>query len=57
MKVKIFTNTGDAIQLELELNKWLEMHKTIDIKDIKQSYACCDNLMYSLMSIWYLEAP
>jgi len=57
MKVKIFTNTGDAIQLELELNRWLEKHKTIDIKDIKQSYACGDNLMYSLMSIWYLETP
>jgi len=38
MKLKIFTNAGDAIQLELELNKWLETHKTIEIKDIKQSH-------------------
>lgn len=56
MKVKIFTNQGDAPKLEKEINQWLLDNKNIEVKHIKQDYAY-DNeqLFYTLVSIWYEE--
>jgi len=54
MKVKIFTNEGDAPKLENEINRWLHDNKNIEVQHIKQDYAY-DNeqLFYTLVSIWY----
>lgn len=54
MKVKIFTNEGDAPKLEEEINDWLSKSKA-DIQHIKQSYVydIKDNLFDALVSIWY----
>jgi len=54
MKVKIFSNVGDASKLEKELNKWLLDNSSIEIAHVKQSYAY-DNqeFFYTLISIWY----
>ncbi len=54
MKVKIFTNEGDAPQLEKEINNWLSESKT-HIQHVKQSYACDSkgDKFYALVSIWY----
>ena len=58
MKVKLFTNTGDVKKLENELNEWLETYKkTIDIQEIRQSYAYDGSGMSSLISVWYFEVP
>jgi hypothetical protein len=56
MKVKIFSNEGDAPKLETEINKWLLTNDNIEIFDIKQNYAY-DNaqFFYALVSIWYKE--
>ena len=54
MKVKIFTNEGDAPKLEKEINSWLSKNKT-HIHHIKQNYAY-DNKgdkFFALVSIWY----
>jgi len=54
MKVKIFTNEGNAPKLEKEINNWLSESKA-DIRHIKQSYAydVKDDLFYALVSVWY----
>ena len=54
MKVKIFTNEGDAPKLEKEINSWLSESKA-DIRHIKQSYAydVKGDLFYTLVSVWY----
>lgn len=54
MKVKIFTNEGDAPKLEKEINDWLCENKA-DILHIKQSYVYdikADSFDV-LVSIWY----
>ncbi|MBW1650310.1 MAG: hypothetical protein JRJ44_06480 [Deltaproteobacteria bacterium] len=58
MKVKMFTNMGDAPKLETEINDWLDNNNNIEIKHIKQNYAC-DNkgdMFYSLLSTWYEDS-
>lgn len=56
MKVKIFTNEGDAPKLEKEINDWLSESKA-DIHHIKQSYVhdIKADLFDALISIWYEE--
>jgi hypothetical protein len=56
MKVKIFSNQGDAPKLENEINKWLLDNSNIEIAHVKQSYAY-DNeaFFYALISIWYTD--
>ena len=54
MKVKIFTNLGDAPRLEKEINQWLNDNIERKILHIQQDYAY-DNkeAFYTLISIWY----
>ena len=54
MKVKIFSNEGDAPKLEKDINQWLVEKSNIEILHIKQNYAY-DNkqFFYTLISIWY----
>jgi hypothetical protein len=52
MEVKIFTNSGDAHELEKEINTWLSSHK-IKVDTVKQSYACDGRSCYALVSIWF----
>lgn len=56
MKVKIFTNEGDAPKLEKEINDWLSETK-VDIHHIKQSYAydIKADLFDTNISLWYDE--
>lgn len=56
MKVKIFSNEGDAPKLEAEINQWLLANDNIEVFDIKQNYSY-DNkqFFYTLVSIWYKE--
>jgi hypothetical protein len=54
MKVKIFSNEGNAPELEKEINKWLGDNKNVEIVHVKQSYAYDNTLLfYTLMSVWY----
>lgn len=54
MKVKIFTNEGDAPKLENEINRWLHDNKTMEVQHIKQGYAYDnDQFFHTLVSIWY----
>ena len=56
MKVKIFTNEGNATKLEGEINAWLTEERYETISHIKQSYvydAKGENV--ALVSIWYKE--
>lgn len=57
MKVKIFTNNGDAPKLEEEVNKWLS-DNPVNISHVKQSYAYDSkgDTFYTLISIWYVKA-
>ena len=56
MKVKIFTDEGDATKLEKELNEWLSKNSKIVISHIKQTYSYDNtNSFYTLISIWYEE--
>lgn len=57
MKVKIFTDEGDAPKLEKEINAWLDEGKAEDIYHIKQSYFydSKDNVYAGTISIWYKE--
>ncbi len=54
MKVKIFTNQGDAPELEDKINQWLLDNRDIEVEHIKQDYAY-DNEQYfhTIVSIWY----
>ena len=54
MKIKIFTNEGDAPKLEKEINKWLSENK-VHIHHIKQSYAYDPkgDQFYTLVSVWH----
>ena len=54
MKVKIFTNQGDAPELEDKINEWLLDNRDIEVEHIKQDYAY-DNeqYFYTIVSIWY----
>jgi hypothetical protein len=56
MKVKMFTNEGDAPKLEEEVNKWLSDNPA-NIFHVKQSYAYDSQgkILYTLISIWYVE--
>lgn len=56
MKVKFFTNAGNAPALEKEINQWLHDNRKIEILHIKQDYAY-DNkeYFYTLISLWYKE--
>lgn len=56
MKVKIFTNRGDALKLEEEINNWLsEKNISMSSSQIKQSYTydSKDNMSCALISVWY----
>jgi hypothetical protein len=54
MKVRIFTNEGDAPRLENEINKWLLDNKNIQVKHIKQDYAYDNEQSFcTLISLWY----
>jgi len=56
MKVKIFSNQGDAPKLEKEINKWLLDNSNIEIAHVKQSYAYDNEAsFYALISIWYTD--
>ncbi len=52
MKVKIFSNTGNAEDLEQEINRWLSSQK-IQVSTIKQSCACDGKTCFALVSVWY----
>ncbi len=56
MKVKIFTNQGNAPKLEKEINEWLDVQVSIKIHHIKQSYAFDSkgDQFYTIVSIWYV---
>lgn len=57
MKVKIFTDDGNASKLEIEINKWLSEHPNIKIHFIKQGYSAGEEqTMYTLISIWYEDS-
>lgn len=54
MKVKIFTDDGNASKLEKEINKWLSEHPNLKIRFIKQGYCAGEEqMMHALISIWY----
>jgi len=56
MKVKIFTNRGDAAKLEEEINDWLSnKNVSISYSHIKQNYIydSKDNISSALISVWY----
>jgi hypothetical protein len=56
MKVKIFTNQGDAPKLEEEINRWLnEKSVSLSYSHIKQSYVydSKNNTFCALISVWY----
>lgn len=56
MKVKIFTNQGDASQLEEEINDWLSKKNiSMSYSQIKQNYIYDgkDNMPCALISVWY----
>jgi len=56
MKVKIFTNQGDALKLEEEINQWLsEKNVNVSSSHIKQNYIydSKDNMFCALVSVWY----
>ncbi|MDA8079172.1 MAG: hypothetical protein M0Z79_09580 [Nitrospiraceae bacterium] len=56
MKVKIFTNRGDAAKLEEEINQWLsDKNISISYSHIKQNYIYDgkDNMSCTLISVWY----
>jgi hypothetical protein len=56
MKVKIFTNQGDALKLEEEINRWLgEKNVSLSYSHIKQNYIYDnkDNRPCVLISVWY----
>ncbi|GJQ63936.1 MAG: hypothetical protein SCALA702_29890 [Melioribacteraceae bacterium] len=63
MKVKFFKHAGKSfkktyltIELESEINYWLEKNKEIEIKEIKQS--CCGGSLepsITVVSIWYID--
>lgn len=54
MKLKIFTNMGDASKLESDINRWLAENGEIDVKHVQQSYACDGQAhFYTLVSVWY----
>jgi type VI protein secretion system component Hcp len=56
MKVKIFTNQGDAPKLEEEINRWLsEKSVSLSYSHIKQSYVYDgkNNTFCALISVWY----
>jgi hypothetical protein len=56
MKVKIFTNQGDALKLEEEINQWLsEKNVSLSYSHIKQNYIydSKDNRFCALVSVWY----
>lgn len=58
MKVKMFTNQGDAPKLESEVNQWLSEHNIkISHSHIEQSYAYDSkgDVFYTLIYIWYDE--
>jgi hypothetical protein len=54
MKIKIFTNDGDASKLENEINTWLSNNK-VPIQLVKQNYTydVKGDKFYTLVSIWY----
>ena len=52
MKVKIFSGSGNAGELEQEINKWLSSKK-IQVSTIKQSCACGPETSFALVSVWY----
>ncbi len=56
MKVKIFTNQGDTLKLEEEINQWLrEKNVSLSYSNIKQNYIydSKDNMFCALVSVWY----
>ncbi len=56
MKVKMFTNRGDAAKLEEEINQWLsDKNISISYSHIKQNYTfdSKDNVASALISVWY----
>lgn len=52
MKVRIFSNNGNADELEKEINTWLARSK-VKVEAIKQSYTCDAKTCYTLVSIWF----
>jgi hypothetical protein len=52
MKVKIFTGSGNAEDLEKEINAWLSSHK-VQVGTINQSYTCDAKSCYALVSVWF----
>ncbi len=52
MEVKLFVNSGNASDLEKEINAWLASHK-IQVDTIRQSYTCDAKSCYALVSIWF----
>ncbi len=56
MKVKIFSNEGDAPKLEKDINQWLHDNSNIEIAHVKQSYAYDNQEVFcTLISIWYTD--
>ena len=56
MMVKIFTNMGDALKLEKEINQWLDENRNnIKVDHVQQSYAHDGQVnFYTLISVWYV---
>ena len=54
MKVKIFTNEGDVVKLEKEVNQWLSDNITVNVFNVKQSvaYDSKSDMLITLISIW-----
>lgn len=52
MNVRMFTNNGNADDLEKEINDWLD-RTNVKVIDIKQSYTCDAKTCYTLVSVWY----
>ncbi len=52
MKVKMFAGSGNAGDLEREINEWLSSQK-IQVSTIKQSCACDGKTCFALVSVWY----
>lgn len=52
MKVKIFSNDGNAPEMEIEINKWLS-DKNIIIKHIKQGNVIDKDIISTVISVWY----